>query len=74
MKTFKEINFSPFATNVLNCLGSDDLVTANGVKAKISQYGSDFIVTIGDTVYDGLSNIDASYVLNMNGVGRCYNA
>lgn len=72
MKTvFSEINFSPFANNVLDWIDRPNLVTFDGRPVKLTRNGMKFIVVIGEEkVYEGTSNLSASYALNMNRVGE----
>jgi hypothetical protein len=69
MKEHRPINFSPYATNVLDCLDYV-LFTPDGIRVIVQQYGSGFNIRIGDSQFENLSNIDASSVLNANEAGR----
>ena len=63
------VNFSPFATNVIDMIGADNLKTAGGLPVTISRGNYGFTITIGDQVYRTDDNLYASYILNMNDVG-----
>ena len=67
--THIEINFSPFATNVIDCIERDDLITPDGKSVQIKQSGLGFVITIGTVISDILDNLSASYLLNTNQVG-----
>lgn len=71
MRTHKEINFSPFATNVLDHVYDENLTTPNGDKVLIGQEtNGDFYIRInGELIGHHLSNLEASYILNTNCVG-----
>jgi len=65
----KEINFSPFATNIIDCCNRDDLCTPSGIQVTIKNLTGGFTVYIGTNQWDDLSNAEASYILNSNQVG-----
>ena len=65
----KEINFSPYANNVLDFIDRDDLVTPTGEAVSITRQGMDFKIQIGAHHSIAYSNHDASYVLNTHQVG-----
>ena len=67
--TFREINFSPFANNVLDFVGRNDLVTSAGERVLLSRSGLDFIIAIGYLKWETDDNIEASYILNSCQVG-----
>lgn len=72
MTTFvhRPINFAPYATNVLDCVGREDLFTPDGRKVTIARYGMGFqIHVLGDAPYYTDNNLSASYYLNMREVG-----
>ncbi len=66
-----EINFGPFATNVLDSVGRKDLCTSDGQKVEIRHYcPSGFTIYIGRAkVCEYVDNLQASYILNMAQVG-----
>lgn len=66
----REINFSPFANNVLDYVGKDNLSTPGGQKVEIDRAGMGFRVKIGGKVVaDKQDNLGASFALNMAQVG-----
>ncbi len=66
----KPINFSPFAQNVLDYVGRENLRTASGKVVAIYQTGSGFDIFIdGTSVAQDVDNLQASYILNTNEVG-----
>jgi len=65
----EEINFSPYATNVLDCLDRTDLSTPYGDKVNIKMVGMEFEIEIGDRLFTAYSNTEASYILNSFEVG-----
>jgi hypothetical protein len=68
---FREINFSPFAKNVLDYVGREGLVTYTGQPVKIEKpLALAFTVTIGSATRRDLSNLDASYWLNSQPTGE----
>jgi hypothetical protein len=68
--SFHEINFSPFATNILDHVGSTHLATAGGEKVKIEQsMCGEFVVSIGAESFPRLSNLEASRLLNQRRAG-----
>ncbi len=64
-----EINFSPYANNVLDYVGRMDLETADGRYVLVQRDGVNITVIIDDVRYEKLSNVQASYVLNCNQAG-----
>lgn len=73
---FTLINFSPFATNVLDCINRTDLVTRTGYPVRLEQTMNGlFRITIDTGKIDGvireenLSNVAASYLLNSYDIG-----
>ncbi len=71
---FHEMNFSPFATNVIDCTARTDLCTPDGIGVKIEQdFAGLFTVTLGEgdkaVRHDNLTNLRASYLLNSFQVG-----
>ena len=69
MTTFQELNFSPYACNVLDYVGRDGLVTANNQPVKIQHLTAGFVITIDYNQFTPMSNLDASYLLNSWQVG-----
>jgi hypothetical protein len=69
-KTFHEINFSPFATNVLDVIGDKTLCRSDGTEVTVVRRNGGFEVHIGANVRWADSNAAASYILNMAQVGR----
>jgi hypothetical protein len=69
MKEFKEINFSPYATNVLDWQYEEGLITKDGRNVMIKRYNMEFIITIGKEEYRTYTNVEASYILNKNQTG-----
>lgn len=68
--THHEINFSPFATNVLDAIDRTDLVTPEGTPVRIRQSSSCcFVIDIGPAHYETRDNLVASCILNTNQVG-----
>jgi len=68
---FELINFSPFASNVLDFVGAPDLRTPNGLFVAITHDTRGFTITIdGKPVAEGEGNVSASYALNTRNVGR----
>lgn len=66
---FHEINFSPFATNVLDCIGVTNLYTRTLRHVQIKQFNN-FVVEIdGKSVFSSDDNVAVSYFLNSQGVG-----
>lgn len=66
---FNLINFSPFATNVLDCIGVKNLYTRKGEKVEINQFHN-FVIKINDVaVFSSGDNIAVSYFLNSQEVG-----
>ena len=73
--THREINFSPFATNVLDVVKWPYLCTPDGRKVEVERNGMSFAIIIdGKTITDSADNLGASYILNSNQVGRMVNA
>jgi hypothetical protein len=71
MSTHREINFSPFAVNVLDAVDDPTLCTPDGTPVKVGRRGMDFTIRIGgQLVTDTADNLDASCVLNCHQVGR----
>ena len=67
---FHEINFSPYATNVIDCRGREDLCTIDGLDVDIKlTVGSGFTIVVGNHKHDNLNNLSASYLLNSLQVG-----
>lgn len=70
LESFNEINFSPFASNVLDYVGREDLCTVGGAKVTIKRPGMSFEISIeGESKYVTDSNLDASSYLNRKQVG-----
>ena len=70
LKPFTEINVGPFATNVLDLIGREDLETEKGATVRVSQIDTSFFIQIGLTEpYSTTSNIAASYYLNHFPIG-----
>jgi hypothetical protein len=66
----KDINFSPFATNILDML-EVPLVDHNGRDVIIRSVGTGFVVAIdGLKKFESWDNIEVSYFLNTLGVTR----
>lgn len=65
----QEIHFSPFATNVIDCLNRTDLQTPYGKSVSIKMVGMDFVIKIGEEKYFAHTNSEASYILNTYEVG-----
>lgn len=64
------INVSPFATNVLDLVGRDDLQIPSGHVVSISRHGTHFVVSIGGTrLLESDDNIAVSNFLNRHEVG-----
>ena len=64
------INFSPYAINVLDCVGQQNLVTPDGQPVSIRQdMRGWFIIQIGDERMETPDNLQASYILNQREVG-----
>lgn len=69
-KKHRTINFSPYATNVLDCVGRKDLVTPDGTPIEIRLDPCGFsILGRGAQLAGDLSNLGASYWLNSHEVG-----
>lgn len=66
---FQEITFSPFRTNVLDCIGRNDLVTEDGRQVKIRRQNADFVIEIDGQTYHTDDNVTASRILNNFPVG-----
>jgi len=65
------INVSPYATNVLDLVGAEDLSTRDGKPVRVAREGSDFVVYVDGQERSRTDiNTSASYVLNMLDVGR----
>jgi len=60
------INWSPYATNPLDYVGSDNLVDFYNEPVRITRDGMDFIVTIGDKRTVTGSNLNTCYFLNVH--------
>jgi hypothetical protein len=65
----KEINFGPFATNVLDVVDRRDLVTPTGEEVTVRVCSRGFVIDIGNTRYETKDNLQASYILNTHQVG-----
>jgi len=68
-----QVNWHPWATNPLDFVAGhsrDDceLISRSGEAVRISQYGTDFVVTIGDWREITGSNVNTCYYLNLNEV------
>ena len=59
-----EINFSPFATNVLDWVDKPGLTRPDGTPVKVTRDRSVFVITIGEKRLTASSNVEASYILN----------
>lgn len=76
----KEINFSPYATNVLDVI-SKTLYTPDGRMVKVERHGLYFQVYMQENIedkrlvcaFETAGNIDVSYYLNSKQVGYMYN-
>ena len=66
---FHEINVSPFATNVLDLIGRNDLSTYDKRRVTVESNYPDFTLTIGSQTITAHSNLDASYILNSACIG-----
>ena len=63
------INWSPYATNVLDA-GLYDLSTPNGTPVEVRQVGVGvFFITIGTELIKADGNLAASYVMNIKEIG-----
>ena len=69
-KIFHEINFSPFATNVLDVIGDSTLCRSDGTAVAVERRNGGFEIRIGANVRWTDDNAAASYILNMAQVGR----
>ena len=68
--TFREINFGPYANNILDFIDRTDLVTPKGSPTRITRPGMDFVILInGLPVVSTIDNVEASYVLNYYQIG-----
>ena len=67
--THHEINFSPFATNVIDVIERTDLVTPAGLPVSIKRNSYGFVIDIGGLHYETNDNLQASRILNTNQVG-----
>jgi hypothetical protein len=61
------INWSPFATNILDAVDYD-LCTPNGTPV-IFRRGSTFVAIVGERRFETDDNLQMSYFLNANEVG-----
>lgn len=68
----QEINFSPYANNVMDFIDHGNLVTPKGDKVRITRRGTQFIIVIGEKVHSTSYNAQASYILNSAQVGITY--
>lgn len=69
-KTFREIVFSPFATNVLDWVDKPGLVTKDGRPVEIHMPTTNFVILVdGQRTYVGPDNLWASNKLNRYPVG-----
>ena len=67
---FTEINFSPFASNVLDYVNAEGLQTIRGEKVTISRDRLEFVITVdGKEAGRTDDNLSASYILNSMEVG-----
>jgi len=66
---FTEINFSPYAENIIDYVDNPNLSTPDGTKVRIHMFNLHFSIHIGDTVHEISDNLAASYLLNINQVG-----
>ena len=69
MKTHHEINFSPFATNVLDWVDKSGLQTPDGQPVHITRNGMAFVIWFKGDKRETYDNLEASYILNSNEVG-----
>jgi len=67
--THYPINFSPFATNVLDVIERNDLFTPNGTHVTIRRASYGFVIDIGQKHYETNDNLQASYILNIHETG-----
>ena len=69
--THRAINFGPLATNVLDWVDRPGLTMPNGDSVKVTRDRMDFVIIIGANYpkFIGLSNSEASYILNACEVG-----
>jgi hypothetical protein len=67
---FKEINFSPFATNVIDCIGRNDLITQDGRLVSILRNMTEFVIIIDGEIHRTKDNVTASKILNDCPVGH----
>ena len=70
--THQEINFSPYANNVLDFIDRKNLVTPQGDIVRITRDGMKFKIMIGNMPFYTYYNIQASYILNSAQVGITY--
>ena len=69
-KTFVEINFSPYATNVLDWIGRPGLFAKNGDSVMVNRSGGGFIIYVnGVEIVKTDYNTAASFELNRRQVG-----
>ncbi len=69
-KTHHPLNFSPFATNVLDCVGRADLLTRDGRAVRIENHVRGFEIYLdGKLECETPINTSASYFLNSLEVG-----
>lgn len=65
-----EINFSPYANNILDFTERNDLITPKGERVSITNlYGRGFKIAIGEHEFMTQDNWEASFVLNSAQVG-----
>lgn len=68
---FNKITFHPFRTNILDCVGRTDLVTQDGRLVQIKRkMRGEFVITIGDEIWETDDNLSASRILNDHEVGE----
>lgn len=67
---FSPIRVSPYATNVLDLVGREDLVTRSGIPVTVRRdmYGF-FILDIGKLHLETPDNLEASFILNSHETG-----
>lgn len=71
-KRVKEINFSPFASNVLDYIDTP-LTNVYGDEIIVRESGRYFLVYVnGQMAFKSDDNIEISYFLNTNGAGLEY--